>query len=436
MPKDPSLHKILVLGSGPIVIGQGCEFDYSGNQACKALKEEGCFVILANSNPATVMTDPTLAHATYIEPLTVSAIEKIIDKERPDALLPTMGGQTALNITRELFYKNILSRYNVRVIGLSLDTLELAEDRKLFRETLSRHGLPTLPCFHINCLEQINDVDLPFPLIVRASFTLGGYGGGLAMNREELYFLCKKGLAISPSGVLIEPSIEGWKEFEVEVIRDNLGNSIVVCGIENIDPMGVHTGDSTTVSPIQTLTDKEYQAMRSCAFQVMASVGMTAGGCNVQFAVHPMTGEMVCIEINPRVSRSSALASKATSYPIAKISTKLALGYSLTELRCHAKGYSAFFEPSLDYVTVKIPLFPFDTFPQCSRRLTSSMKAIGEAMAIGRTFREALRWRSFSSVERAVSRATVAGFSCFQEWMDNGSNSCFDALRSILFAGD
>ena len=393
MPKDPTLQKILVIGAGPILIGQGCEFDYSGTQACKALREEGCHVVLMNSNPATIMTDPETADTTYIEPLILPSLEMIIERERPDALLPTMGGQTALNLTWELAQKGILDRYGVRIIGLSLPTLAYAEKRDLFHACLMEQGLPTLPSSFITSLDELSSIGqtIGFPVIVRSSFTLSGYGGGIAHTQEELFRLCQEGLAISPSGLLIEQSLEGWKEFELEVMRDYRGNAIVVCGIENIDPMGVHTGDSITVAPIQTLTDKEYQKMRLAAFQVMEAVKMCSGGCNVQFAIDPSSGEMFSIEINPRVSRSSALASKATGFPIAKIAAKLALGYSLDELQNDLCSFPASFEPTLDYVVVKIPSFPFDRFPQCSRKLTPSMKAVGEVMAIGRTFQEALQ---------------------------------------------
>lgn len=393
MPKDCTLKKILVIGAGPIIIGQGCEFDYSGTQACKALREEGCWVVLVNSNPATIMTDPEIADTTYLEPLILPSLEKIIERERPDALLPTMGGQTALNLTWALAQEGILERYGTRIIGLSLPTLAYAEQRDLFHARLKEKGLPTLPSSFITHLGELSSIEqnISLPVIVRSSFTLSGYGGGLAHTSEELLHLCQEGLVISPSGLLIEKSLEGWKEFELEVMRDHRGNAIAVCGIENIDPMGVHTGDSITVAPIQTLTDKEYQQMRLASFQVMEAVGMTSGGCNVQFAVDPSSGKMFCIEINPRVSRSSALASKATGFPIAKIASKLALGYSLDELQNDLCAFPASFEPSLDYVVVKLPFFPFDRFPQCERKLTPSMKAVGEVMAIGRTFQEALQ---------------------------------------------
>lgn len=401
MPKNSGLKKILVIGSGPIVIGQGCEFDYSGTGACRALRQEECFVILVNPNPATLMTDIEVADATYMEPITKEVLEQIIEKERPDALLPTMGGQLSLNCTKELARCGILEKYGVEIIGLSLHTLECTENRKLFHHTLQTLNVPVLPALFLTDLEQISSVRnlIGFPVIVRTSYTLSGYGGGFASNESELLSLCRIGLDISPEGVLIEKSIVGWKEYELEVMQDALGNRIVVCGIENVDPMGVHTGDSITVAPIQTLTDKEYQKMRSFAFAVMEAVGMTSGGCNVQFAVHPQTQEMVCIEMNPRVSRSSALASKATGVPIAKLSAKIALGYLLHELHNDLAQFSAFFEPSLDYVVVKMPSFAFDKFPQANQTLTSSMKAVGEVMAIGGNFQEALQ-KAIQSLEQ------------------------------------
>lgn len=372
MPLDRSIKKVLVIGAGPIVIGQACEFDYSGVQACKALKEEGCKVILLNSNPSTVMTD--MADAVYIEPITSDIVEKILSKERPDALLPTMGGQTALNCTKELGELGLLDRYGVRLIGLTFEALEKAENRVAFKEAMTTWGI-----------EVPSGSTDRFPLIVRASFALGGSGGGVAHNEEELSHLLKE-------GAIYEESLIGWKEFELELLSDHKGNGIVVCGIENVDPMGVHTGDSMTVAPIQTLTDKEYQLMRKRSFDVMKAIGMRSGACNVQFAVHPKSGRMLCIEVNPRVSRSSALASKATGFPIAKIATKLALGYTLDELG------PFFFEPTLDYVAVKIPRFNFDKFKGADQSLTTHMKSVGEVMGIGRTFKEALN-KALSSLE-------------------------------------
>lgn len=401
MPLDPSIKKVLIIGSGPIVIGQACEFDYSGTQACKALKEEGCKVILVNSNPATIMTDSHIADAVYIEPITPEIIEKIIQRERPDAILPTMGGQTALNCAREIAKQGILEKNDVHFIGLTLETLEKAENRKLFKSEMLKIGLEVPNSFCAANWQEVISAQrsLGFPLIVRCSFTLGGQGGGIAHDFDELEQICKEGFSFS-NELLIEESLIGWKEYELETIRDRKGNCIVVCGIENIDPMGVHTGDSITVSPIQTLTDKEYQLMRKRAFQIMAAIGMISGGCNVQFAVNPQNGRMLCIEINPRVSRSSAFASKATGFPIARIATKIALGYNLDELR-HETTLSFFpssFEPVIDYVVTKIPYFNFEKFPQANQRLSTHMKSVGEIMAIGRTFKESLN-KAISSLE-------------------------------------
>lgn len=385
MPKDPSLNKILVIGSGPILIGQGCEFDYAGTQACQALHEEKCSVVLVNPNPATIMTDSSMAEATYIEPIHPHLLEQIIQKERPDALLPSMGGQTALNAVVELNRLGILKKYSVRVIGPSLDSIEQAENRGLFRASLQAAGLPCLPACFVTNLSQLN-APCPLPAIVRSSFTLSGYGVGLAKTKKDLFQLVQNSLSISPQGVLVEQSIEGWKEIELEVMKDQFDNCLVICGIENIDPMGIHTGDSITVTPIQTLTNTEYQRMRTMAFACMKAIHLTSGGCNVQFALSN-TGTMLPIEINPRVSRSSALASKATGYPIAKIATKLALGYALPELQVNNR--SAFFEPTLDYVVVKMPFFPFDKFPDEPTTLSPSMKAIGEVMGVGESFQSA-----------------------------------------------
>jgi carbamoyl-phosphate synthase large subunit len=392
MPNNHSYNKVLVIGAGPIIIGQGCEFDYAGTQACKALKEEGCYVVLVNSNPATIMTDPGVAHATYVEPITSSILQDIIDKERPDAILPTMGGQTALNATLELADSGVLDRYGIKVLGPSLETIRRAEHRQLFSELLHRHGLPALPSFLLTCLDQLPDVEqtIGLPVMVRSSFTLGGHGSGIATTAADLQRICREQLKQTSSGLLIEPAISGWKEIELELIVDQSDSAIVVCGIENIDPMGVHTGDSITVAPIQTLTDNEYQAIRTTAFAVVKALGMRGGGCNVQFAINPTTGTVACIEVNPRVSRSSALASKATGFPIATISTKLALGYRLHEIRNDRISFPASFEPALDYIVVKIPYFNFEKFATAPCHLASSMKAVGEAMAIGRTFQEAL----------------------------------------------
>lgn len=401
MPLDPSIKKVLVIGAGPIIIGQGCEFDYSGTQACQALKEEGCEVILLNSNPATIMTDPESADKIYIEPMTPEIIEEIIQKDRPDSLLPTVGGQTALNCTREISRQGILKKYGVNLIGLTLETIEKAEDRVRFKEEMRNIGLKVpLSCRAANWAEVLAaQEEIEFPLVVRCSFTLGGQGGGIAYNLKDLKKICTEAFSFSEE-LLIEQAIVNWKEYELEVIRDCAGNCIVVCGIENIDPMGIHTGDSITVSPIQTLTDKEYQKMRRNAFQVLEAIGMTSGGCNVQFAVHPHTGEIFCIEVNPRVSRSSALASKATGYPIAKIATKIALGYHLNELQLHSLPAS--FEPVIDYVATKIPRFDFDKFPEADQRLTTHMKSTGEAMSIGRTFKESLN-KAISSLDHTIS---------------------------------
>lgn len=396
MPKDPSLKKILVIGSGPIVIGQGCEFDYAGTQACRALREEGCSVVLINPNPATIMTDQEMAHSTYLEPIHPSFLEQILIQERPDALLPSVGGQTALNTTLDLHRLGLLNKYSVRVIGPSLDTIDCAENRKQYHEVLHTAKLPTLPSHFVTSLSQLK-APILLPAIVRASFTLSGYGGGIARTEEDLFRLVQEGLSLSPSGVLIEPSLEGWMEYELEVMKDRLGNQLVIAGIENIDPMGVHTGDSITVTPIQTLTDSEYHTMRRMAFALLDAMCFHSGGCNVQFALSPTTREMIPIEINPRVSRSSALASKATGYPIAKISTKLALGYTLPELTLST--HSAFFEPTLDYVVVKIPFFHFDKFPEVSTTLSPSMKAIGEVMGIGKNFQSALQ-KAIESLEK------------------------------------
>ena len=396
MPRNDQLKKILLIGSGPIVIGQGCEFDYSGVQACKALREEGYQVVLVNSNPATIMTDPEFADRTYIEPITAEVIEAIIEREKPDALLPTMGGQTALNAAMELNRNGALARHGVKLIGANAQAIAKGEDRQLFKEAMLRIGLD-LP--RSGVARSLADVDRvakeigTFPLIIRPAFTLGGTGGGIAYNREELDTIAARGLDLSPvNEVLIEESLVGWKEFEMEVMRDRMDNCVVVCSIENFDPMGVHTGDSITVAPVQTLTDKEYQMMRDAAFAVIREIGVETGGSNIQFAVHPDTGRMVVIEMNPRVSRSSALASKATGFPIAKIAAKLAVGYTLDEIKNDiTRETPACFEPTIDYCVVKVPRFTFEKFPQADPTLTTQMKSVGEAMAIGRTFKEALQ---------------------------------------------
>ena len=396
MPKDTSIKKILVIGSGPIVIGQGCEFDYSGTQACKALREEGYEVVLVNSNPDTIMTDPETAPRTYIEPITPEFVEKIIIREKPDALLPTLGGQTALNCAMELHRSGVLEREKVRMIGANADAIDRGEDRNLFKKAMLRIGLDVPRSGIAHTMEEARRVagDIgTFPLIVRPAFTLGGMGGGVAYNKTEFEEICARGLDLSPvSEILIEESLIGWKEFEMEVMRDRADNCVVICSIENIDPMGVHTGDSITVAPIQTLTDREYQAMRDASFAVIREIGVETGGSNIQFAINPANGRMIVIEMNPRVSRSSALASKATGFPIAKLAAKLAVGYTLDELRNDiTRETPACFEPTIDYVVTKVPRFTFEKFKQADEHLTTSMKSVGEAMAIGRTFKESLQ---------------------------------------------
>ncbi|HEY9225875.1 MAG TPA: carbamoyl-phosphate synthase large subunit, partial [Gemmatimonadaceae bacterium] len=395
MPRRADLHRILVIGSGPIIIGQAAEFDYSGTQATKALKEEGYEVILINSNPATIMTDPEFADRTYIEPVTAEFVELILEKEKPDAILPTMGGQTALNVAMALAESGALERHNVELIGANARAIALAEDRKLFAEAMQRIGLSCAAGKVVESYDEAESLidEIGFPAIIRPSFTLGGTGGGIAYNREEFEQIVRNGLDLSPTHqVLIERSVIGWKEFELEVMRDRDDNVVIVCSIENIDPMGVHTGDSITVAPAMTLTDREYQTMRDAAVAIIREVGVDAGGCNIQFAVNPRDGEMLVIEMNPRVSRSSALASKATGFPIARIGAKLAVGYRLDELQNDiTKTTPASFEPVLDYVVVKVPRFAFEKFPNASPYLTTQMKSVGEAMAIGRTFKEAFQ---------------------------------------------
>ncbi|HVE83484.1 MAG TPA: carbamoyl-phosphate synthase large subunit [Myxococcales bacterium] len=393
MPRRPDIQKVLVVGSGPIVIGQACEFDYSGTQAIKALREEGVEVVLLNSNPATVMTDPDLAHRTYLEPITVEAAERIIAVEKPDSLLPTMGGQTALNLAKALAEQGILDRHGVRLIGASLEAINKAEDRLLFKAAMQKIGIPLPRSGYARTLEEALALsgEIGFPAIIRPSFTLGGTGGGIAYNREEYEQICRAGLYASPtSTILCEESVLGWKEIELEVVRDGRDNVVIICSIENFDPMGVHTGDSITVAPVQTLTDKEYQRLRQAAIAIIREIGVDTGGSNIQFGVNPSDGRMVVIEMNPRVSRSSALASKATGYPIAKVAAKLALGYTLDELRNDiTRDTPACFEPTIDYVVVKIPRFNFEKFPHADRTLSTTMRSVGEAMAIGRTFEEA-----------------------------------------------
>src|ERR1044072_4194279 len=395
MPRNNELKKILLIGSGPIVIGQGCEFHYPGVQACKALREEGYEVVLVNSNPATIMTDPEFADRTYIEPITPEGVEAILAREQPDAILPTMGGQTALNVAMELNRNGALVRHNVKLIGANAQAIAKGEDRQLFKEAMLRIGLdvPRSGIAHsIADAIRIAGVIEKFPLIIRPAFTLGGSGGGIAYNRDELEEIVDRGLALSPvTEVLIEESLVGWKEFEMEVMRDCADNCVVICSIENFDAMGVHTGDSITVAPAQTLTDKEYQMMRDASFDVIREIGVETGGSNIQFAVNPANGRMVVIEMNPRVSRSSALASKATGFPIAKIAAKLAVGYTLDEIPNDITLKTpASFEPTLDYVVVKIPKWQFEKFPGADEGLGPQMKSVGEAMAIGRTFKEAL----------------------------------------------
>ncbi len=396
MPKRTDIESILIIGAGPIIIGQACEFDYSGAQACKALREEGYRVILVNSNPATIMTDPEMADVTYIEPITWTMVAKIIERERPDALLPTMGGQTALNCALDLAREGVLTKYDVELIGASKKAIDKAEDREKFKAAMTRIGLGSARSGIAHNLDQALEVQttIGFPAVLRPSFTLGGTGGGIAYNKDEFIEMCKHGLDLSPTHeILIEESLLGWKEFEMEVVRDKKDNCIIVCSIENVDPMGVHTGDSITVAPAQTLTDKEYQIMRDASIAVLREIGVDTGGSNVQFAINPDDGRMIVIEMNPRVSRSSALASKATGFPIAKIAAKLAVGYTLDELRNEITGGQtpASFEPTIDYVVTKVPRFAFEKFRQADDRLTTQMKSVGEVMAIGRTFQESLQ---------------------------------------------
>src|SRR6184192_138069 len=395
MPKRTDIRSILLIGSGPIVIGQACEFDYSGTQACKALREEGFRVILVNSNPATIMTDPEFADRTYIEPMTVEVLERIIAAERPDALLPTIGGQTGLNLALDLAAAGVLERHGVELIGARVDAIRRAEDRDLFKETMASIGLDLPRSGYARSLAEAEPIkaELGLPVIIRPSRTLGGTGGSFAATDEEFRAAVAWGLDASPvNEVLLEESIAGWKEFELEVMRDGKDNVVIVCSIENFDPMGVHTGDSITVAPAQTLTDKEYQVMRDAAVACIRAIGVDTGGSNIQFAVEPTTGRLVVIEMNPRVSRSSALASKATGFPIAKIAAKLAVGYTLDEIPNDiTRETPACFEPTIDYVVTKIPRFTFEKFPQADATLTTRMKSVGEAMAIGRTFKEALQ---------------------------------------------
>ncbi|MGB5412372.1 MAG: carbamoyl-phosphate synthase large subunit, partial [Woeseiaceae bacterium] len=396
MPKRTDIETILIIGAGPIVIGQACEFDYSGAQACKALREEGYRVVLVNSNPATIMTDPEMADAIYIEPVHWTALESIIARERPDALLPTMGGQTALNCALDLVRHGVLEKYNVEMIAASREAIDMAEDRDLFRKAMNEIGLESPRAEIAHSMEEAleKQAGIGFPTIIRPSFTMGGSGGGIAYNKEEFETIVAHGLELSPTTeVLLEESVLGWKEFEMEVVRDRNDNCIIICAIENFDAMGVHTGDSITVAPAQTLTDREYQRLRDASIDVLRKIGVETGGSNVQFAICPKTGRVLIIEMNPRVSRSSALASKATGFPIAKVAAKLAVGFTLDELQNEITGGAtpASFEPTIDYVVTKIPRFTFEKFPGANDRLTTQMKSVGEVMAIGRTFQESLQ---------------------------------------------
>ena len=432
MPKRTDIQSILILGAGPIVIGQACEFDYSGAQACKALREEGYRVILVNSNPATIMTDPAMADATYIEPIVWPEVEKIIAKERPDVLLPTMGGQTALNCALDLEKHGVLAKYGVEMIGANADTIDKAEDRDRFDKAMTAIGLETPRSGIAHNMEEAWKIaeQLGFPTIIRPSFTMGGTGGGIAYNKDEFEEICRRGLDLSPTNeLLIDESLIGWKEYEMEVVRDKNDNCIIVCAIENFDPMGIHTGDSITVAPAQTLTDKEYQIMRNASLAVLREIGVETGGSNVQFGINPKNGRMVIIEMNPRVSRSSALASKATGFPIAKVAAKLAVGYTLDELQNDITGgvTPASFEPSIDYVVTKIPRFAFEKFPQANDRLTTQMKSVGEVMAIGRNFQE--------SVQKAL-RGLEVGAHGFDPKLDRNDGNAQELLiRELRQAG-
>ena len=431
MPKRTDIQSIMIIGAGPIIIGQACEFDYSGAQACKALKKEGFRVILVNSNPATIMTDPTLADKTYIEPIEWQSITKIIEKERPDAILPTMGGQTGLNTALTLAKEGVLEKYSVELIGASREAIDKAEDRELFDKTMKSIGIdtPTSGIAHSMDDAFVVQKEIGFPCIIRPSFTLGGTGGGVAYNIQEFEEICKKGLDLSPTNeLLIDESLIGWKEFELEVVRDRNDNCIIICSIENIDPMGVHTGDSITIAPAQTLTDKEYQVLRDLSFKILREIGVETGGSNVQFAVNPSTGKVVVIEMNPRVSRSSALASKATGFPIAKVAALLSVGFTLDELKNDiTQGLTpASFEPSIDYVVTKIPKFAFEKFPQANSRLTTQMKSVGEVMSIGRTFQESFQ-KALQSMEE--------GLYGFESILDSEKNQNETLQYELTFPG-
>lgn len=428
MPKREDLKSIMIIGAGPIVIGQACEFDYSGAQAVKALKEEGYRVILVNSNPATIMTDPELADATYVEPVDWATMERIIEREKPDALLPTMGGQTALNCALELAKRGILKKHGVEMIGADQEAIDKAEDREKFRSAMDKIGLESPRSFLAHTMEEAwaAQKDLGFPIVVRPSFTLGGSGGGIAYNREEFEWICRNGLELSPvNQLLLDESIVGWKEYEMEVVRDRADNCIIICSIENMDPMGVHTGDSITVAPAQTLTDREYQRMRDASLAVLREIGVETGGSNVQFAINPEDGRMVIIEMNPRVSRSSALASKATGFPIAKVAAKLAVGYTLDELKNEVTGGAtpASFEPTIDYVVTKVPRFTFEKFPATEARLSTQMKSVGEVMAVGRSFQE--------SLQKAL-RGLETDRSGLDELIERGTDRAEEIIRKEL----
>ena len=447
MPKRTDIKSVLIIGAGPIIIGQACEFDYSGAQACKALREEGYKVILVNSNPATIMTDPATADVTYIEPITWQVVEKIIEKERPDAILPTMGGQTALNCALDLHKHGVLDRYKVEMIGANEHAIEKAEDRLKFKDAMTKIGLASAKSGIAHTMEEAwavqkritAEIDgTGFPMVIRPSFTLGGSGGGIAYNPEEFEEICKRGIDLSPtSELLIEESLKGWKEYEMEVVRDKADNCIIICSIENLDPMGIHTGDSITVAPAQTLTDKEYQLLRNASIAILREIGVDTGGSNVQFSINPVDGRMVVIEMNPRVSRSSALASKATGFPIAKIAAKLAIGYTLDELRNDITGGAtpASFEPSIDYVVTKIPRFAFEKFPAADAHLTTQMKSVGEVMAMGRTFQESFQ-KALRGLETGIdglTERTACKDTDHEEILDEITNA---GPERILFVGD
>ena len=441
MPKRKDITSILIIGAGPIIIGQACEFDYSGAQACKALKEEGFRVILVNSNPATIMTDPLLADATYIEPIHWESVEKIIEKEKPDAILPTMGGQTALNTALTLDKKGVLKKHNVILIGANRTAIDKAEDRQLFDETMQSINLETPASGIAHSMSDALEVQekIGFPCIIRPSFTMGGTGGGIAYNISEFKSICEKGLELSPTNeLLIDESLIGWKEYEMEVVRDCEDNCIIVCSIENLDPMGIHTGDSTTIAPAQTLTDKEYQIMRNASFKILREIGVDTGGSNVQFAINPDDGKMVVIEMNPRVSRSSALASKATGFPIAKVAALLSVGYTLDELKNDITGglTPASFEPSIDYIVTKIPKFAFEKFPQASPKLTTQMKSVGEVMSIGSNFQESFQKALCSMEEGLNGLNSLRNNGCFPSDDEIKSELTIPGPKRIFYVAD